>query len=155
MTVLSPEGRTAALFAFRTMSKRDTSGQLKKRNQQAFLAAYRETGNVRRACEAAGVGRSSHYRWLTEEEGYRTSFQDAQDDAVDLLEEEARRRAVEGVEEPVGWYQGSPGGTVLKYSDTLLMFLLKGIRPEKYRERVEHSGDAGAPIAIHVIGPKG
>jgi hypothetical protein len=34
----------------------------------------------------------------------------------------------------------------LEYSDTLLIFLLKGIRPEKYRERFEHSGPEGGPI---------
>jgi len=45
------------------------------------------------------------------------------EDAVDVLEAVARRRAVQG-------------------SDTLLIFLLKAARPAKYRERhqVEHSG---------------
>jgi hypothetical protein len=32
--------------------------------QRAFLAAFRKCGNVRRACEAAGVARSGHCRWL-------------------------------------------------------------------------------------------
>ncbi len=32
--------------------------------KRAFLAAFRETGNVRLACEVVKVGRSSHYRWL-------------------------------------------------------------------------------------------
>ncbi len=41
------------------------------------------------------------------------------------------------MEKPVGWYKGKPGGTVRLYSDVLLMYLLKGLRPEKYRERVE------------------
>jgi hypothetical protein len=31
-------------------------------------------------------------------------------------------------------------GFIQEYSDTLLIFLLKGLRPEKYRERFEHSG---------------
>ena len=53
-----------------------------------------------------------------------------------FAEVEARRRAVEGVEEPVGWFQGTPGGTVRKYSDTLLIFLLKGARPHKYRDNI-------------------
>ena len=33
-------------------------------HNRAFLAAFRETDNVRLACEVAKVGRSSHYRWL-------------------------------------------------------------------------------------------
>ena len=32
------------------------------------------------------------------------------------------------------------GGTVQKYSDNLLMFLIKGAMPEKYRERYEITG---------------
>ncbi len=107
--------------------------------QRALLSAFRKTGNVRLACEAAGVARASHYRWL-EDPAYCEAFEVAREDATDLLEEEAYRRAVVGVEKPVGWYKGKPGGTVREYSDTLLMFLLKGLKPEKYRERMEVRG---------------
>ncbi len=108
--------------------------------QRAFLVAFLETGNVRRACKVAKVGRSSHYRWLKQHKAYREAFNVAKQCAADLLESEAYRRAVEGVEEPVGWYKGKAGGVVRKYSDVLLMFLLKGLRPETYRERVELRG---------------
>ena len=91
------------------------------------------------ACEAAEVGRSSHYRWRSDPE-YREAFELAEEDAADVLEAEARRRAVEGVEKPVGWYKGEPGGSVREYSDVLLIFLLKGLRPERYRDRVEFKG---------------
>ena len=106
----------------------------------AFLAAYRETGNIKLACEAAQIGRSSHYRWRESDPDYAEEFERAKKDAVDVLEAEARRRAVEGWEEPVGWYKGQAGGTVRRFSDTLLIFLLKGLRPDVYRERVEVSG---------------
>lgn len=109
----------------------------------AFLAAFRETGNVRLACEAAEVGRSSHYRWLDEDPEYREGFGLAKEDAADILEAEAKRRAVEGVEEPTGWYKGEPGGYIRRYSDTLLIFLLKGLKPEVYRERLEVRGAIG------------
>ncbi len=108
--------------------------------KRAFLAAFRETGNVRLACEVAKVGRSSHYRWLEEEPAYREAFDQAKLQAADVLEQEAHRRAVEGVEEPVGWYKGEAGGTVRRYSDTLLIFLLKGVLPDRYRERVDVRG---------------
>jgi len=107
--------------------------------KRAFLAAYSETGNIRLACQAAQIGRSSHYRWLDDPD-YAEEFEQAKKDAVDVLEAEARRRAVEGWEEPVGWYKGEAGGTVRRYSDTLLIFLLKGAAPQKYRERMEVSG---------------
>lgn len=50
-------------------------------------------------------------------------------------------RALEGWEEPV-FHLGVATGTIRKYSDTLTIFLLKGAKPEKYREnsRVELSG---------------
>lgn len=108
--------------------------------QRAFLAAFLETGNVRRACEVANVGRSSHYRWLKQHKAYREAFNLAKQCAADLLEAEAYRRAVTGVEEPAGWYKGEAGGTITRYSDVLLIFLLKGLRPEKYRDRVELRG---------------
>lgn len=61
--------------------------------------------------------------------------------ATDALEAEARRRAVDGVPEPV-FHQGKKCGTVKKYSDRMLEILLKGHRPEKFREKVDmnHSG---------------
>ena len=122
------------------MSENVTTHGLKKR---AFLAAFRETGNVRMACEAANVGRSSHYRWLEADAAYGEAFELAKEDAADILEAEAKRRAVEGVEEPTGWYKGEPGGYIRRYSDTLLIFLLKGLRPEVYREHIEVRGLLG------------
>ena len=109
-------------------------------HQRAFLVAFRETGNVRLACEVAKVGRSSHYRWLEEDSEYREAFDLAKEDAADVFEAEAHRRAVEGVEKPAGWYKGVAGGYVREYSDILLIFLLKAVRPEKYREQVEMRG---------------
>lgn len=104
-----------------------------------FLAAYAERGNIKAAAAAAAVGRRSHYAWLKADETYAENFADAQAEAVDTLEGEARRRAVDGVLEPV--YQvGEKVGSIRKYSDTLLIFLLKGARPEVYRERFDHTG---------------
>ena len=108
--------------------------------QKAFLAAFREIGNVRLACTTANVARSNHYRWRDEDPEYREAFDMAREDAADTLEAEAYRRAVEGVEKLTGWYKGVAGGRVLEYSDNLLMFLLKGIRPDKFKDRVEFKG---------------
>jgi hypothetical protein len=75
----------------------------------------------------------------------------AKEMAADRLEEEAWRRAVDGVDEPVGFYRGKPSAWVKRYSDTLLIFLLKALRPEKYRERYEHSGPEGGAIPVMVV----
>ena len=52
---------------------------------------------------------------------------------TEALEYEAVRRAYHGVAEPV-FYNGVQCGSVTKYSDKLLMFLLKARNPAKYRE---------------------
>ena len=59
------------------------------------------------------------------------------------------RRAHSGFDEPV-FYKGIETGTVRKYSDTLTIFLLKGFKPDKYKDRVanELSGPNGGAIEI-------
>jgi hypothetical protein len=121
----------------------------------AFLEAYAECGNISVAAEHADINRASHYDWLESDPDYPQAFENAKAQAIEVLEAEAHRRAVKGVEEPVGWYKGKPGGTVRRYSDNLLMFLLKAAKPNTYRERVEHTGPDGGPITIaHLVPPR-
>ena len=103
--------------------------------QDALIATLAATGNVSAACQACGIGRRTYYHWM-EDPAFVERVTDAKDEAADALEAEARRRAHEGTEKPV--YQGGRRvGTIREYSDTLLIFLLKGCRPEKYRERAD------------------
>lgn len=106
-------------------------------------------GNVSRACEESGTARQRVYEWRAADPAFATAWDEAVEAGTDELEEEARRRAYEGVDEPV-FYQGEMCGTIRKYSDTLLIFLLKGRRPDKYREnvRTEHTGKDGGPIRL-------
>ena len=133
------------------MPQSDRVQQLKESRQRAFVEAFLTTANVSHACRAADIDRSTHYHWLKTDAEYAEVFQHAEEEATDALEAEARRRAVEGVSEPVGWFQGNPGGYVQRYSDTLLIFLLKGARPEKYKERHEHSGDSAQPLTFRIV----
>lgn len=116
--------------------------------QNAFLKAYSRHGTVTHAARDAGVHVSYHYNWLDVDPEYPAKFKLAHQEAVEALEREARRRAIEGVDEPSGWYKGEPGGFVKKYSDTLLIFLLKGALPDKYKDRHEHTGKNGGPIEV-------
>jgi len=129
------------------MSDHDKSVQAKR---EAFLAAYAEVGTVTHAAELAGISRTSHYQWMENAE-YVERFREAEKQACDRLEQEVRRRAVEGVLEPV-FYQGQECGTVRKYSDTLLIFATKGAMPQKYRENVsmELTGADGGPVEVEV-----
>lgn len=140
-------GKPRAAPRKKATNKRHTLPQRKKAaRQDAFLAAFGGCGNISTAAKLTEIDRKEHYRWLESDPAYAERFKGATEEAADALEHEARRRAVEGVEEPVGWFQGQPGGYVKKYSDTLLIFLLKGARPEKYRERYEHTGKDGEAL---------
>lgn len=103
------------------------------RKKRAFLKALAETGNVSEAARTARLDRSQAYQIRRQETDFAAAWDAALDTAVDLLESEARSRAVEGVEQP-RFHQGRICGTVRKYSDSLLMFLLRAHRPETFRE---------------------
>ncbi len=103
---------------------------------QLFLAALAETGNVTVSCQKADLKRRAIYAFRATDESFRAAWDEAVEAAADLLEEEARRRAADGWEENV-YKNGELIGTIRHYSDVLLIFLLKGIRPYKYRERVQ------------------
>lgn len=145
--------------------------------QSAFLAAFALCGRISKAADAAGHERDLHYRWLKDDPDYPALFAEAKARAVDAFEDEAKRRAVEGVFEPtthqgafvypvIGYRRDAKGRFdptkpihsktpygVMKLSDRLLEFLLRGAKPETYREArtVEISGPGGGPIALQLV----
>jgi transposase-like protein len=124
--------------------------KLTPERQAAFLAALATAGgNVSRACEAVDISRFTAYSWRDDDPHFAAEWERAKEAGVDALEDEARRRAFEGTAKPV-FHQGVQCGTIQEYSDTLTIFLLKGARPEKYRERVstELTGKDGGPVQI-------
>jgi|SRR3990172_724119 len=114
-------------------------------HKKDFLEHFRHSGNVSHACRVVGIARKRVYEWRTGDKRFETDFRTAEIEATENLEQEAYRRAVEGTSESV--YQGGKRvGVVQKYSDTLLIFLLKGRAPHKYadRRKIEHSGEVGS-----------
>lgn len=111
------------------------------RAREIFLATLAETCNVSEAARQAGIGRTCAYEWRNDDPAFAAAWDSAEQEAVDKLEREAWRRAVEGTDKPVT-FQGMITATYKEYSDRMLEILLKGHRPEKYAERskVEHSG---------------
>lgn len=85
--------------------------------QEAFIAALRNSGNIRASCLAAGVSRETAYKERRRLATFAKRWDEALEESIDLLEAAARQRA-------------------LSMSDTLLIFLLKAHRPDKYSERV-------------------
>jgi hypothetical protein len=96
---------------------------LKKR---AFLAAFSRCGSLSKAAKRAGVDRRTHYNWRKSDPSYAEAFEQAKLESADALEDTLNDMAHEG-------------------NVVAAIFLLKGLRPEKYRERsqvqVEWDGD--------------
>lgn len=107
----------------------------------AFLKAFAETGLVIEAAKKAKVSRSNVYDERQRNETFALAWAEIEEWTTEEMEQEAQRRAVRGVEEPI-FYKGEIQGSVRKFSDTLLIFLLKARKPEVYREnvKVEHGG---------------
>ena len=95
----------------------------------SFIAALRNSGNVRAACQAAGISRQEAYRIKSKNKVFRAQWEEALVEAIELLEAEARRRA-------------------MTTSDLLMIFLLKAHKPDMYRDVQHHevSGPEGRPI---------
>ena len=114
-----------------------------------FLKYFAKTGNQSESLAVAGLAKSTHYKLLENNPKYTEAFETACDVATDQLIEEVTRRAVQGVPEPTGFYKGVAGGVVTRYSDSLLMALLKQ-RDPSFRERWEVTGAGGRSLQISV-----
>lgn len=100
---------------------------------EAFLEALSETASVVKACEISGLSRRTAYNWRDADTDFAAQWDAALTLGTDALEDEAVRRAREGTDKPV-FYKGEICGHIREFSDTLLIFMLKARRPEKFRE---------------------
>lgn len=106
------------------------------KKKEMFIKAFTEKGTIYAAAEVAELSRDTVSRWRKDDPDFAAAMDRALEDYADKLEREADRRGCEGFEEPV-FFQGKEVAKVRKFSDNLLMFKLKGLRPEKYRETVK------------------
>jgi len=88
------------------------------------------------AIQTLGLGRRAPYTLKEKSPTFAREWAEAIKAGTDFLEDESRRRAIDGVTKPV-FYKGLECGSVQEYSDGLLQFLLKGRRPEKFRENID------------------
>ncbi len=112
----------------------DTRKVLSLRKQSKFLDILAQTGKVAESARAVGFTSTAFlHKIRREDEDFAEAWNQAVSAAGDVLEEEAHRRAIDGITDPV-YYKGEIVGHKLLYSDQLLMFLLRGTRPEKYNQ---------------------
>ena len=112
--------------------------------RKIFLRYLAESGNITEAAYLAGVTRQAAYKVRKVDAAFADAWDESEEDAIQALELEARRRAKDGVEKPV-FHAGEECGRIRQYSDVLMMFLMKAHRPDKYRDRVslDHGGSVG------------
>jgi hypothetical protein len=120
--------------------------KLTRERQERFLKALAETGIVSVAVEIAGTSRTRVYELRKRNPAFAKAWEEAEERAADALEAEAWRRAVVGVQEPLvssGKVVRDDDGQPLairRYSDALMIALLKARRPDRFKDRavVEH-----------------
>lgn len=117
--------------------------------QELFLEKLRDNPNVSATARAVGVTPGVVYRLRETDASFAEAMDDALDEAYDKLEAEAHRRAFNGVKKPVH-YKGARVDTIQEYSDTLLMFLLKGRRRKVFgdKSQLELTGKNGGPVEL-------
>lgn len=114
--------------------------------QRAFLKCFEACSSILQASRWAKINRQTHYDWL-EQPIYAAAFERSQKVAARTLEDEAVRRAHEGVRKTIR-YKGKVVGYEQEYSDSLMLALLKANSPEKFRDRWsgELTGKDGNPL---------
>jgi hypothetical protein len=87
---------------------RDKAGQRKKVMLEALRASL---GIVTTACERAGVGRATHYRWIESDEDYATAVRECEDVALDFAETSLMKQIGRGEAAATIFYLKTKGRT--------------------------------------------
>lgn len=98
---------------------------------QAIFDALRERPTYSHAARKAHISRTTLNEWRAADPDFARAVEQARHDGMEALEDRAVDRAY-------------------KESDTLMIFLLKGWRPDRYRERtdVNVSGNVTASVTV-------
>jgi hypothetical protein len=104
-----------------------TMPKLSHPQKRAFLAAFRQTGNIRASTEAAGIDRRTYYHWTENDLVFAAAARQAKEEFGDLLEAKLSQMAMR------------------QDNVTALIVALKmaGRFVERVDQRTEHSGAVG------------
>jgi len=128
--------------------------------EEIVLQGIRQGNTLAVSAYAANVSRETVINWINKSESTRDlatglctddfadRYRAAEEAGTDIIEQEAIRRAVDGVDRPV-YQQGTLVGHTTEYSDSLMGLMLRGRRPSRFNtERHEHSGPNGKAIPL-------
>ena len=98
----------------------------------AFLEAFAQCGIANLAARQVRVNPKTVQKTLERNPKFREAYYIAKENATQMLEAEMLRRAKIGIEKPVT--VAGQREVIREYSDTLLIFMLKSLRPQVYRD---------------------
>jgi len=107
--------------------------------QTAFLTSYAASGDLRQALKDGDIARAQLRKWQEHDEAFALRFHQAEAEAVEHLEAEARIRAVAGSKMTRRVYrQGLLYEEIHEWrpSDAMLVKLLQAHKPEKYSDKL-------------------
>ena len=117
--------------------------------KSAMLKALESTlGVVTSACKIVGIDRTTHYRWLQDDEEYKLQVEALTEVAVDFAESQLFE-LIKGAHREVS----TPDGEVIRVQDapntSATIFYLKTRGKKRgYVERTELAGVSDAPVQI-------
>lgn len=97
--------------------------------EDAFLEAYADCGNVTESASRANISRHTVYDRRKRYATFADAMNEAKQAAIESLEAVAWKRAKES-------------------SDTLIIFLLKSLKPEQYRDQFTHRMEGRVEYAL-------
>ncbi|UKA23373.1 hypothetical protein IHC92_20695 [Photobacterium damselae subsp. damselae] len=114
-------------------------GRVSKRSNardKKFFDALAKNYTIGEAAKIAGYSRTSVHEYTKNDPVFAEKFHDAKMDIAEKLEKEADRRSLEGVIDykSLKTDKGQKVVQIRKYSDTLLMFRLRALKPSEYRD---------------------
>lgn len=106
---------------FRVIGDAMSVTEFTPKKREKFLKSLQKIPNVSEACRVAQVSRVTVYNHRNSDEAFKAEWDEALGEGAEALEAVAMQRASSGA------------------SDTLMIFLLKGLYPQKYRDNVHHN----------------
>src|SRR5262245_9946400 len=130
-------------------------GKRDEPHRKLILTALSEGASLTKAAEEAGISYQVVRRWRKDDKEFEADVMDAIQQGIDRLEDEARRRAVDGYEEQVINSKGEVVQTYRRYSDNLLSLMLKSkiayYRPDQTSININTDGGGTVNVTIQAV----
>lgn len=123
--------------------------------RKLFIDSMRRMPNIRIACESAGVSRKAALAWREKYPEFARKWDEAKEEAIDLLEAQCWMRAGQGTKKPIFMRDAKNNPVMVaevpEYSDKMAELLLRAHRPSKYTKNVDVTSNGqtlSAPVSV-------